>query len=198
MKCFRCNKSEAVFSVDCLLVEHRTDQSPNLRTESERLCGASRVGLCPRCLNASSVNCSHLIGPQWLGAAAVVMLIVGAALFFLGGRLSAPMVTAKLNLAQAIGLLLAVAGALYLLLRNLLAPSLLKKTPWKIVGNWPNATLNPVPVGDGCYRDYRDFKAINPFLGKDISEKIYSEIIETGAWKALVETAKLEQAGNGG
>ena len=127
-----------------------------------------------------------------------LMLIVGAALCFLGGRLDAPTVTAKLNLAQAIGLALAVAGALYLPLRNLLAPSLLKKTPWKIVGNWPNATLNSVPVGDGYYRDYRDFKVINPFLGKNISEKIYSEIIETGAWKTLVETAKSEQATNGG
>ena len=177
MKCFRCNRSEAVFSVDCLLVEHRIDQSLNLRTESERLCGAARVGLCPRCLNASSVNCSHLIGPRWLGMAAGVMLIVGAALFFLGGRLNVPTVTAKLNLAHAIGLGLAAVSGLYLLLRNLLAPSLLKRTPWKFVGNWPNATLKPVPVGDSYYRDYRDFRAINPFLGKNISEKIYSEII---------------------
>ncbi|MBQ6326539.1 MAG: hypothetical protein IJI26_10785 [Clostridia bacterium] len=190
MKCFNCGKSEAVFSEDCLVVEHKVNDFMNTRMESERLVGVTRAGLCPRCLNEASQNCSHLIGTQWLSMAAGAMLFVGAALYFLGGRLDAPVVTAKLNLVQMIGLALAAAGGPYLLLRNLLAPSMLRKTPWKIMGNWPNATLNPVPVGDGYYRNYRDFKAINPFLGKEISEKIYSEIIETGAWRTMVEGNK--------
>ena len=192
MKCFRCNKNDAVFSIDCLVVEHRVDKSLNLLMESERFCVVTRAGLCPRCLNTSSQNCSNLIGPPWLGMTAGVLLVIGAALFFLGGKLNTPMVTEKLNLTRVIGLILAAAGGLYLLPRNLLAPSLLKKTPWKIIGNWPNAMLNPVPVGDGYYRDYKHFKAINPNLGKEISEKIYREIIDNGEWKTLVEKSVSE------
>ena len=70
MKCFDCGKNEALFSVDCLVVEHRIDEGGGLRIETESLRGTTRAGLCSRCLNIASSNCSDLIGPPALGKAA--------------------------------------------------------------------------------------------------------------------------------
>ena len=186
MKCFQCGKEEAVFSADCLIVEHTIEHSLNMRTETERLRGAARAGLCPRCMSVASSNCGDLVGPMMLGKAAAVLAVAGGVLWLFGSRLNAPMVTEKLNLVRFAGLVLAVAAGGYLLIRAILAPTLLKKTPWKILGRREGAILNLVPVGDGYYKDYKHFCALNPYLGKKVSEQVYRELIETGAWKALL------------
>ena len=59
MKCFNCGKNEAVFSEDCLVVEHKVSDFMNTRMESERLVGVTRAGLCPRCLNAAALRVSR-------------------------------------------------------------------------------------------------------------------------------------------
>ena len=190
MKCFNCGKNEAVFSEDCLVVEHNVSDFMNTRTESERLVGATRAGLCPGCLNMAAQNCMDLVGSPQLMKAAGAVFVVGLALFFLGDRIGGPMVTQKLNLVRVIGLVLAAVTGLYLLLRNILAPTLLKKTPWKVMGRREGAMMKLVPLGDGRYRDYSQFDLYNPYLSKKVSEGIYREIIETGAWKAMVEANK--------
>ena len=50
--------------------------------------------------------------------------------------------------------------------------------------------LKLVPLGDGFYRDYKQFDALNYYLDKKVSEKIYREIIETGAWKQMIVPEK--------
>ena len=187
MKCFNCGKNEAVFSEDCLVVEHKVSDFMTTRMESERLVGVTRAGLCPRCLNEAAQNCMDLAGPPLLMKAAGVIFVVGLALFFLGDRIDAPMATPKLNLIKVIGLGLAAVTGLYLLLRNLLAPTLLKKTPWKVMGRREGAMMKLVPLGEGRYRDYRQFNTYNLYLSKKVSEDIYRQIIETGAWRAMVE-----------
>lgn len=69
-----------------------------------------------------------------------------------------------------------------------------------VIGNGNNFILlldggrvvHLVPVGDGYYSDSADFSTVNGHLVKEIRQKISTDVIDTGAWKALVEKAKAE------
>lgn len=192
MKCFQCGRKDAVFSADCLVVEHKIDQGPYMRFETEQVKGVTRAGLCTQCMNVVSANCGDLIGPPALTNVAAVLFISGAAMFFLGNKIDAPMVTDKMNLIRLIGLVVGGISGLFLLVRSILAPTLLKRTPWKILGQRDGASLKLVPLGDGYYADQKRFNALNPYLGKSVSDKIYHEIIETGAWKDMIASKAKE------
>ena len=207
MKCVKCKERDVAFTADCLVVDTSTvssDVRVGLDIQKQYLTTESfsgdvvAAGLCPVCMKKVSRKIDRDDAlPFKAMLIYILLMVVGIALFFLA-------VTGKLGRMANPGLIggicLTVIGILACVIHKLLLPVLVRRrAPWKLLGKPLGGVrldggrfVLLVPVGEGYYKDSVEFAAVNGHLEKETRQKIAAELIETGAWKALVEAAKAE------
>ena len=189
MRCLKCS-NEAVHTCNCLKVEHSVLNLGNSRQTTERVTGVEQVGLCEKCLKKMIRKNRTAVSPMKPYLISVGVLILGFLLGFVGmfnsanGGGSEPL--------QIAGIVVAMIGIAYGLIYDfVIAASSLRKNPSKVYGRLDhevsvlfsgNTTLY-VPLEEGIYPDEKAFDRINSYLSTDIRHKIYSQLIENGAWK---------------
>ena len=200
MKCYHCKSREAVFRTDCLVVDFLRENSmmgmDSRLKITEKLNGAVKAGLCEDCIKKVVRRDKNKVSPK-----------IAMPLFFgaFGGAFVAVLGVIGMRSnshATELGRLLLIGGvalvALLAILYGILvltAPSRAMKQPWKLMGArldnlyYQDERKKLVPVGDGYYKNFDAFKAVNDHLLDESQKKIYRSI-EDGTWKLLVAGAQ--------
>ena len=206
MKCTLCKEKEAAFISDCLVVySHTSTFDMNVGLELRRqyhttefFSGESIVaGLCPDCMK----KVSHKIDREKslpLKALAIYLLLTfaGVALVIWGfagnlGELTSPVVIG--------GFVFLIGGLAAYAIHCLLLPRFLRKNaPWKLLGKPMDGVrldngsfVKLVPVGENYYKDSSVFNDVNDHLLEKVRNGIKKDMIDTGAWKAIVLANKI-------
>lgn len=208
-KCVRCKEKDAAFTADCLVVDTSTTEAVvpvGLQTQRQYLTTESVsgnvvvAGLCPECMKKVSRNIDRDMSLPFSAMMLYILLMLGGIVLFflaLAGKLGR-----MINVAATGGLVLTFGGiAAYVIHKCLLPGQLRKNAPWQLLGKPLGAVrlsdgrvVHLVPVGQDYYKDFAKFSTVNGHLVKEIRQRISTEVIDTGAWKALVEKAKADQA----
>lgn len=191
MKCIYCGENEATYSCDCLKVSHEVSIMLNQRSTREQATGIERVGLCEKCQKKLIRKNRTILSPGKIYGIGVLIFFLGLILFFAGYADSAHGGGSKP--LQVIGMFVTFAPCLFILVYDsFVAPARLKKEPYRVLGRiGPDAVelLQEgkhdiyVPLGDGFYKDEKDFARVNNLLLEDIRKQIYEKFVKTGAWK---------------
>ncbi len=191
MKCIYCGENEATYSCDCLKVSHEVSIMLNQKSIREQATGIERVGLCDRCQKKLIRKNRTNLSPGILYGIGILVFILGLILGCAGTFNSAN--GGGSETLQIAGLVVAFVPALFIIVYDsFVAPAKLKKTPGKVLGRiGPDAVelLQEgkhdiyVPLGDGFYKNEKDFARANNLLMEDIRKQIYEKFIKTDAWK---------------
>lgn len=193
MKCINCGEQEATFHCDCLKVEHVAFDSigGTHRTIQEQAVGIEPVGLCQKCQKKLIWKHRTTLTPLVVAGIFALLFVLGMIIFIAGTTNSANGGGSKP--LQVIGTVMFVMSCVFFLVYDfIVAPARLRKTPYKVIGHIgvDAVTLLQegkhdiyVPLGEGFYKNEKDFARINSRLTENIRKKIYEEVVEPGAWK---------------
>ena len=183
--CLRCSKENAEYEKTFLVVIKDTSGSAGLpapadseiATETEHLDGAAKFGICSDCHDKSA--------KVTVRTAAVVMGAMGV-LLSIGSHLNI-----LLALAIGIGGFLVGGGLSYLYCYHFSQESqALDEILEHIQGLYSVAGEKKIrlfiPVEQGMYKSESGFRFRNRRLSKEMTGKIYHELIENGKWEDYV------------
>lgn len=191
MKCINCGENEATYSCDCLKVNHDVSVMLSRRSTREQADGIERVGLCDKCRKKLIWKNRTNLSPGKIYGIGILIFVFGLILGCAGTFNSAN--GGGSETLQTAGLVIALVPCLFIIVYDfIVAPAKLKKTPYKVIGHiGPDAAALLqegkhdiyVPLGDGFYKDEKDFARVNKRLSEDIRKQIYEKLVKTGAWK---------------
>lgn len=200
MKCINCGEREATFHCNCLKVEHVAFDSMwgTQRTIQEQAVGIEPVGLCQKCQKKLIWKHRTTLTPLIVYGIQAFIIVLGS--YFSGVILRAN--SSGSESMQGIGIAVALMPWVFLAVYNLIVvPARLRKTPYKVIGHIgvDAVTLLQegkhdiyVPLGEGFYKNERDFARNNSRLTENIRKMIYEEVVKPGAWKSSNISAEAE------
>ena len=187
MKCFKCNRYEAVNPYKCLVIKRHVMYNQ----AEESLIGTQEAGLCNSCLSEAALqNCKlHPLYPLQaaligIGAAAIGMMLI---------------------VKEAHPVLIA-AAAVTLIPGLIIWRKVVPATAHKYAHRWIGSCsmdgakfLSPgeyrvlVPIGEKMYKNRKHFDKLNPYLSAGMAEKVFNEAIGTGLWKRLPDVKVMDE-----
>ena len=201
MKCCNCKEKEASFRQTCLMIDRQVSFSrgvssgDRMQVTRESLSGTTHAGLCPECIKRlARKERSHLVG-HGFSRATLGLLIIGVIAVVIG-----LLNQHNRNYSGLFFKIFLCGGALALLsiplfiTSRIAASKALRKAPWKLLGRRGldegrvvQGCKLYVPVGDNYYRDLSEFRRINGWLSSQTADKLYREVIQSGAWRTVPE-----------
>lgn len=191
MLCWKCKKEEATTFRDCLIVGRSVTRT-NLITTTQKETkefgkGIRKIGLCEKCLKK---QCKQNKNSERTIRFFLLPLIIFFAGLAIGAAIQKDNSTASFVI---IGISFAIlAGTL--IFSEIVDRVKINKDPTKAFCgagidiakfvNEDNLEI-PVPVGEGLYKDFKQFKRCNQYLSDGAAKKIYDEIIVPGKWKDM-------------
>ena len=190
--CVRCKKSPADYQESYLVVTRSTDNVTDTvrgkektvgESVSESLVGAVTCGICMDCHNKSAKATVRFTA--FLGMAAGFIFVIAMK----AGILAA--------IGAAAGGFLVMGGLAYLYCykykQEMQAQEEIREHLKAYASDMgANRVRLFIPVGENYYKSLFLFQMQNKGLSKPFSEKIYHELIESGAWKEYVEKEAIE------
>lgn len=206
MKCCNCKEKEASFRQTCLMIDRQVSFSRGVSSDNrmqitrESMSGTTQAGLCPECIKRLAKKERSRLTGHGISRAATGLLIIGVIAIVIG-----LMNQHNRNYSSLFFKVFLGGGALALLSVPLFITSRiassndLRKAPWKLLGRRGldegrvvQGCKLYVPVGDNYYRDLSEFRRINGWLSSQAADKLYREVIQSGAWRTVPEALEAD------
>ena len=179
-QCKRCGVKASAWETACGKVYRKAgyaDAQANTLNIEETFTGFETAGLCEDCAK-EMVKVADLSKTRL--SQIVPVLILLPAIWYTIQKMYVPALV-FLGVAVTAGILLAL---LEIIPRSRMKKSLIGEGHSLLLARMtPDKGSVLVPFGDGLYADRKQFRKCNPYLLPDISEAVYSRLVETGKWK---------------
>ena len=193
MKCECCGSGEIAYSCHCMVVAHEVVNILGVPQIIEQPVGAREVGLCEKCLKKQRKDkYGHLV-PTMMHGLAVLGIMLGIGIACIGSMNSANG-GGSLPLKIIGGVIFVATAISALVYEYIVVPAKVRETPYRIFG-YLNDDTNElrqegtheilVPVGDGFYKDEKEFALCNGMLSTEYRKQLYDRFVVSGEWKML-------------
>ena len=205
MKCTKCGKDEAVYEWKNIQILKTVSYQPKGPVSEgiavETVTGLKDAAMCKRCLGQTGARHKSELKSGWVTLIPIAVIGIVSLLYAKNFFESHP---GKRDFQEMIPVM-AVLGAsvIAIFCLDYFIPRIYaRKHPERVArcsesgkGYYRTTGSGPifVPVGDGMYKDKKQFDSCNSSVSPEMRDKIYNNLIQTGRWKSLAPASDSPQ-----